>query len=116
MKTILLLVPDLFFGTKIEDAALRLGYQPESVDANADFDAVLADKPPALVLLTFERNGEAWERLASAAQRAGVKVLAFGSHMNVAAFQRARELGCAEVVANSRLNAELPKLLSKWVQ
>ncbi len=116
MKTILLLVPDLFFNTKIEDAARRLGYQTESVAADADFDAVIADKQPDLVLLTFERTGEAWQELASAAHRAGVKVLAFGSHMNVAAFKRARELGCDEVVANSRLSTELPNLLSKWLK
>ncbi len=115
MKTILLFVPDLFFSTKIEDAARRLGYQTESVTADADFDALLAEKQPALAILTFERTGDAWQRLAAAAHRAGVKVLAFGSHMNVQAFKRARELGCDEVVANSRLSGELPNLISKWV-
>ncbi len=116
MKTILLFVPDLFFSTKIEDTARRLGYRVESVDANADFDAALAAKQPSLVLLTFERNGDVWEHLASSAHRAGFKVLAFGSHTNVAAFKRAKELGCDAVVANSRLNAELPGLLSKWTE
>ncbi len=116
MKTILLFVPDLFFSTRIEDVARRLGYQTESVAADANFDAVIADKRPALVLLTFERTGEAWQGLASAAHHAGVKVLAFGSHMNVAAFKRAHELGCEEVMANSRLSAELPNLLSKWLK
>ncbi len=115
MKTILLFVPDLFFSTKIEDAARRLGYPTESIAADADFDAVITSKQPALVLLTFERTGEAWQGLATAAHRAGVRVLAFGSHMNVAAFKRAKELGCDEVLANSRLNAELPNLLSKWL-
>ena len=114
MKTILLFVPDLFFSTKIEDAARRLGYQVAGVSADADFDAALAQNSPRLVVLTFERSGDAWERLAAAASRAGVRVLAFGSHMNVEAFKRARALGCAEVVANSRLSAELPTLLQKW--
>jgi hypothetical protein len=114
MKTILLLIPDLFFSTKVEDAARRLGYQVESVGPEGDFETVVADKNPALVLLTFERTGDAWQRLASVAHRAGVKVLAFGSHMNVEAFKRAKELGCDEVVANSRLSADLPNLLQKW--
>jgi hypothetical protein len=114
VKTILLFVPDLFFSTKIEDAARRLGYTVESVGVGADFDLAIAQKTPVLVLLTFERTGEAWENLASAAVRAGVRVLAYGSHMNVSAFKRAKELGCDEVMANSRLSAELPSLLQKW--
>jgi NAD(P)H-dependent flavin oxidoreductase YrpB (nitropropane dioxygenase family) len=114
VKTILLFVPNLFFSTQVEETARRMGYNVESISGDADFDAVIAQKHPALVLLTFERTGEAWQNLASAARRAGVKILAFGSHMNVAAFKRAKELGCDEVVANSRLSAELPMLLEKW--
>ena len=116
MKTILLYVPNLFFSTKIEDTAGKLGYKVESVGVDADFDTVIAKVNPVLVLLTFERSGEAWQELASAACRAGVRVLAFGSHMNVNAFRRAKELGCDEVVANSRMSAELPKLLREWAR
>ncbi len=116
MTLILSLVPDLMFSTRIEDAARSLGYQVENVDRSADFAALLADKKPALILLTFDRTGDAWARLAAAAQQAGIRTVAFGSHMNVAAFKQARELGCEEVVANSRLSAELPKLLAKWVR
>ena len=116
MKTILLFIPDLFFSTKVEDTARRLGYRVESVSADADFRMVLENTQPALVLLTFDRTGDAWERLLAAAHDAGIKTLAFGSHMNVNAFKRARELGCDQVVANSRLNAELPDLLQKWAK
>ena len=70
----------------------------------------------AHVLLTFDRTGDAWTRLAAAAYQAGVRTVAFGSHMNVGAFKQAKELGCQEVVANSRLSAELPKLLEKWIE
>jgi NAD(P)H-dependent flavin oxidoreductase YrpB (nitropropane dioxygenase family) len=115
LKTILLFVPDLFFSTKIEDAARRLGYKIESVSGADDFDMAIKEKDPALVLLTFERTGDTWQRLASAAVSAGVRVLAYGSHMNVNAFKRAKELGCDDVVANSRLSAELSSLLQKWV-
>ncbi len=115
MATILVLVPDLFFSTKIEDAARRLGYPVESVDKNADFAEVIAEKKPALVLLTFERTGDAWERLAVAAHAAGVKTIAFGSHTNIEAFKQAKALGCDEVMANSRLSAVLGNLLPLWM-
>jgi NAD(P)H-dependent flavin oxidoreductase YrpB (nitropropane dioxygenase family) len=116
MKTILLFVPDLFFSTKIEDAARELKLAVETVPANADFDAVIAKVDPTIVLLTFDRTGEAWEELASAARRAGIRVFAFGSHKNVNAFKRAKELGCEQVVANSRFSAEIPKLLQEWAK
>ncbi len=115
MQTILMLVPDLFFSTKIEDAARRLGYRVESVDKNADFATVISEKHPALVLLTFERTGDAWARLATAAHQAGVKTVAFGSHMNIEAFKQAKAMGCDEVMANSRLSAELGNLLPRWM-
>jgi NAD(P)H-dependent flavin oxidoreductase YrpB (nitropropane dioxygenase family) len=114
MKTILLFVPDLMFSTRVEDAAKRLGYQASSVNANSDFGVEVARAQPALVVLTFDRSGDAWEKLVAVAHAAGVKTLAFGSHMNVDAFKRAKELGADEVVANSRMNAELPNLLQKW--
>lgn len=113
-KTILLLVPDLLFSTKIEDAARRLGLRAVGAEPYGDFDSLIARESPELVVLTFDRTGESWQLLASSARRAGVKILAFGSHMNVDAFKRAKELGCDEVVANSRMNAELQKLLEKW--
>ncbi len=114
MPTILLFVPDLLFNTKIRDTAQRLGYQVEDLDPKADFAAVIADKRPNLVLLTFDRTGDTWTRVVAAAHHVGIRVVAFGSHMNVEAFKQARALGCDEVVANSRLSAELPNLLTKW--
>ncbi len=111
MKTILYLVPDLMFGTRLEDAAGHLGYRAEEVSVGAIFEAVIADKRPDLVVLTFDRTGPGWEELASAAKRAGVPVLAFGSHIDAASFKRARELECDRVVPRSKMSAELPDLL-----
>ncbi len=115
MKRILLLVPDLMFGTRIEDVARRLGCTVTNVGPAEDMRAAVDREHPELVLLTFDRTGDAWERLAEAARNAGVRTVAFGSHMNAGASKRARELGCADVLANSRLSADLPNLLEKWL-
>ncbi len=112
MKRLLLMVPDLMFGTRIEDTARALGYEVQNVAPNADFRMVVDEARPELVVLTFDRTGDAWEKLASTAHAKGISVLAFGSHMNVDAFKRARELGCDQVVANSRMSAEMSKLLA----
>jgi hypothetical protein len=42
---------------------------------------------------------------------AGSSVLAFGSHVDAARLQQARDAGCAEVMPRSRLSNELPALL-----
>lgn len=113
MKTILLFVPDLMFGSRIEDVARQLGYRAESVDAGGDIYGAIRQTNPALVVATFDRNGDAWEKVIAAAHAASIKALAFGSHMNIDAFKRARELGAEQVVANSRMISELPDLLLK---
>jgi hypothetical protein len=115
MKSLLLLVPDLFFETRIVDAAARLGARVVTMTVGQDPKAAVRDSKPSLVLLTFNRTGEAWQHLATAGREAGVPVIAFGSHMDVDAFRRAKELGCTEVMANSRLTAALPDLLSRYL-
>jgi len=99
--------------TRIEETARKLGYRVKNVDADADFDSAIAAGKPALVIVTFEQDGEAWERLITAARRAGIKVVAFGRHTNVQGFRRAKELGADQVVANSQIATELPGVLDK---
>lgn len=113
MKTILLFVPDLMFGSRIEDVARQLGYKAESIDAGADIYVAIQQSKPVLVVTTFDRNGDSWEQVITAAHAGNIKTLAFGSHVNVDAFQRARGLGADQVIANSRMNLELPDLLQK---
>ncbi len=112
MPTILFLVPDLMFATRIEDAAKHLGYRTAPLNAGDDFDAVVAREKPSLVIVALDAAD--WERAARSAKRAGARVLAFGSHKNVEAMQVAKAAGCDEVVARSRMAAELLNLLKKY--
>lgn len=112
MTSILVLVPDLMFGTRIEDAAKHLGYQIHSLSSSDDADAAFARVPPALLVVSLDAAG--WESAVKAAKRAGARVLAFGSHKNVEAMQAAKAAGCDEVVARSRMASELPNLLKKY--
>ena len=66
MKTILLFVPDLMFGSRIEDVARQLGYKAESIDAGADIYVAIQQSKPALVVTTFDRNGDYWEQVITA--------------------------------------------------
>ncbi len=107
-----MLVPDLMFATRIEDAAKHLGYRVESLNAGDDVDAVIARVSPALVIVALDEAN--WEAIVASGKRAGARVLAFGSHKNVAVMQAAKRAGCDEVVARSRMAMELPNLLSKY--
>ncbi len=114
MPSILFLVPDLMFATRIEDAAKHLGYRTASLNASGDFDTAIAREKPSLVIVALDAAD--WERAARSAKRAGARVLAFGSHKNAGAMQAAKAAGCDEVVARSRMAAELPNLLKKYVE
>ncbi len=112
MPTILFLVPDLMFATRIEDAAKHLGYRTVALNAGGDFDAAVAREKPALVIVALDAAD--WKRAARLAKHAGAHVMAFGSHKNVEAMQAAKAAGCDEVVARSRMAAELPNLMKKY--
>ncbi len=102
------------FSTRIEDAAKYLGYQVHSLHAGDDFDAAVARERPALVIVSLDTAE--WERAVTAAKRGGARVLAFGSHKDVSVMRAAQAAGCDQVVARSRLAAELPNLLKKHAE
>ena len=112
MPTIFMLVPDLMFATRIEDAGRHLNYTVQTLAPNEDADAATARAAPALLIVSLDAAN--WQDAVQAAKRAGARVLAFGSHKNVRAMQAARAAGCDEVVARSRMASELPDLLKKY--
>jgi hypothetical protein len=114
MPTILILVPDLMFSTRIEVAAKHLGYPIRALDVGDDLGAAMAREQPALVIVALDAAN--WQDAVVAAKRAGARVLAFGSHRNVELMQQAKAAGCDEVVARSRMAGELPNLLEKYVE
>ena len=112
MTTILMLVPDLMFATRIEDAGKYLNYVVRSFSPNEDADAAISRTTPALLVVSLDADN--WENAVRAAKRAGAHVLAFGSHKNIEAMQAAKAAGCDEVVARSRMASDLPNLLKKY--
>jgi hypothetical protein len=109
-----MLVPDLMFATRIEDAGKRLNYSVQSPASNEEADAAVERTSPALLVVSLDAPN--WVSAVQSAKRGGVRVLAFGSHRNVDAMQAARAAGCDEVVARSRMAAELPNLLKKYTE
>jgi len=112
MTKILMLVPDLMFATRIEDVAKHLGYRIAVLNPGDDFATIIARESPRLVIVSLD--AAEWARAVRTAKDSGASVLAFGSHKNVETMQTAKQAGCDEVVARSRMAAELPNLLRKY--
>ncbi|HEY0607412.1 MAG TPA: hypothetical protein VGD58_31125 [Herpetosiphonaceae bacterium] len=113
MQPIVLLIPDLFFSVKVADAARALGYQTrDAANAEALLTAV-REGAAGVVLDTQERSGwqEAIQALKADPATAQVPVLAFGSHVDVAASRAAVAAGCDRLVTRGKLSRELPELL-----
>ncbi|MCL4393429.1 MAG: hypothetical protein M1482_01180 [Chloroflexi bacterium] len=112
MSTIISYVPDLMFATRIQDAARALGYDLRAIDSPAGFDAAAGGGRPPLVVISLDTPD--WRAAVESAKSVGARVLAFGSHRDVDTMLSARAAGCDEVVARSRMAAELPELLKKY--
>jgi CheY-like chemotaxis protein len=112
------LTQDLFFGVRIEDAIRRAGARPRLVGHGDEWAMVLAARP-ALALIEMGHGDAAWHEVIRGlkATPAGrdTLVVAFGSHLDTAARQAARQAGCDHVWAKSHLTEELPTLLARVV-
>ena len=109
------LVPDLFFSVRVADVLRQLGYEPQLVERREQLEAALVEAP-ALLIVDISAPPPIWSEVVRALKadsaRAHIPVLAFGSHMDLARQQLAREVGCDRLVANSKFNEALPALVA----
>lgn len=140
------LVADLFFTVKIENVARGLGFRvrwieraedvapPDTPDAGeassqlaepmrgqvTAFVALLVEEQPALVIFDLNNHDVPWDRWIAAAKFSPATrrtpVIAFGSHMDVAAQARASDAGADAVLAKSRFTEALPELIQKYAR
>jgi hypothetical protein len=97
-RRVYVLTRDLMFRGKLGGVASGAGWEITR-------DAAACD----LAVIELEARG--WEAGIRDARGRGIPVLAFGSHVHAELLRRARELG-AEVVPNSRVEAQLAQLLA----
>lgn len=109
-RTIVIVVVDLLFQSRIQAAAEALGLGVRIADTPANAEAALA-AGPALAVIDVDAAGIDTPSAIRAAKAAGAKVLAFGRHTEPQALRAARDAGADVVVARSQLAAELPELM-----
>ena len=113
--TILALIPDLFFWSKVAAAASRLGLDARQVTSVA---ALLAgvEAGAGLVLIDLDAQGvDALGAIRDVRRRAGAsapQLVAFASHVHGSLLERARDAGCSRVLTRGAMASGLPQLLT----
>ena len=115
-NTILAVVEDLFFLSKIAQTAQLLGLAVQPTDPTQLKKQILEESPAAVVLDLNRRSVPALEilrRLKADPATTRTPVLGFVSHVQVDLIAAAREAGCDTVMARSAFTQQLPQLLQK---
>ncbi len=115
---ILALEKDLFFSVKMRDTLRHHDMEVKTVRNLPAFEESLAatdEEEPTLVIVNIATTGVDWEAAIRQARTAGLKVLAFGSHMDLEARSKALEAGAQRVVANSKFTSDMPGLVKRML-
>ena len=121
---IVVLISDLMFGSKVREVLNAAGMKGEFVASPGAVAAALcgpavsagAFTSPGLLIVDLgdPRIGPV-EAIREAVSR-GIPVLAYGSHVDEAAFAAARQAGATRVVPRSMFSARLPELIAELVE
>ncbi|USN97896.1 MAG: hypothetical protein H6810_06785 [Phycisphaeraceae bacterium] len=108
---------DLLWATRIKSTADAMGVPCRPARTAAMLRARLGDSEVRAVLLDLDAPEQAWELLAvlrgpDAGERENsIRVIAWGPHVAVDLFAKARELGADEVLTRGAFASALPDLL-----
>lgn len=105
---------DLFFGERFEHALGHLGHRAQVVDLSAGPAPQALPAGVDLALIDLEAGPAALD-LVRVARAAGVKVLAFGPHVDTALRHAAQEAGADRVVTKSKLTASFAELIASML-
>lgn len=106
---------NLLFMPRVQSAASAYGYEVKQTRSEPEFWAACQQGRPAIVIVDLEGEEDTWAKVLEGIGRrreAGVKVVAFGPHADVAALERARKLGCDLVLTKGELSGALPKIFA----
>jgi CheY-like chemotaxis protein len=115
-QPVLIVISDLIFRSKIDDAARRAGV-PLRVAKNVEqLERHLGNATPAVVLIDLEMDGldtsAMLSRLRATPGAANVPVIGFAGHTNVEVIHAARADG-VQVMARSAFVSQLPAMMER---
>ena len=118
MNKILVVMSDIFFSAKINDAAKKLGTTIAVVQNEAKFNELLQAPPPVVILdlncATVDPVQLILQIKANPATKS-IPVIGFYSHVQVQSGERAAAAGCDVVVRRSVFTDSVPQLLARFI-
>ena len=114
-RSIVCIVPDLFFGVKVENLARRHGLVVVVPPDELAFRAALAEASLAVIDAgVTDRPWTEWVRVAKARpDTRDTPIIAFGSHVDRALRERALEAGVDRYMARSSFVDTLPEIVAR---
>ena len=115
-KRVLAVVSDLFFSSKLTEAAKRSGLALEFVKEPKEVLEKAQGKPS---LIIFDLNFEAAQplklitKLKGKSETKGISLIGYLSNIQVDLKQQAQEAGCDMVMARSALSQNLPQIFKR---
>ena len=112
MARVVALMDDLFFQMKLAETARQLGLELK-VAANGDALLPLLDPAPKLVIVDLNARQQPLQTVERIrAEKNGIRVLGFLSHVQTELAAQARKAGCDEVVPRSTFTQNLAAILA----
>jgi CheY-like chemotaxis protein len=114
--TILIVVEDLLFLSKIQQTASALGLAVRPMDLSKGTEARTDDLPQGIILDLNHRSISALELVRNLKKNAatrGIPIVGFVSHVQADLISAARAAGCDIVLARSAFTQQLPQLLDR---
>ncbi len=116
-KTVLVVVTDIFFYTKVRDALLPQGYHLERARVQQDVPQKAASLHPVAMILNLSDPAvdgmKALEAVKADRSLQSIPVLAFANHEEVDTWKRAKELGVTKIVSRNEFSAYMRKLVEE---
>ena len=114
MARVVAFIPDLLFGSSVVSALSTAGHEPVLASTEAALRDALPDADALVVDLTFDVP-ERIELVRSAPRPAGLKTLAFYSHVEADVRDQGREAGFDIVIPRSRMAREGVAVLDRLI-
>jgi PleD family two-component response regulator len=116
-RKVLVLLDNLFFAAKINQAAARANVQPAYAKTSAQALALALAERPSLIILDLDEAKcaplEFLAQLKANPELRTVPTLGFVSHVNTGLQQQAREAGCDRLVVRSTFDRNLATIFDQ---
>jgi DNA-binding NtrC family response regulator len=113
MAHVLALIDDIFFQTKLFETAKQIGVEVRACATPDALDAEIAREAPSLVVIDLNSNAnplDAVARVQASGRR--IPMIGFLSHVQIDLAERARAVGCSDVMPRSKFTQNMATILA----